>query len=105
MPGSARYAAKISQDEVDALDQASNDLALAYQLIAENKPRCAPHVLPLIYRANLAVVRLADKGTKAFVDYYRNHPPKHRARISRVIQAGLAQAAGIQTDSETPTGE
>lgn len=105
MPGSARYAAKISQDEVDALDQASSDIALAYQLIAENKPKCAAHVLPLLYRANLAVVKMVDKGAKAFVDYYRNFPPKHPSRISRVIEQGLREAADRDANPAGPRGE
>ena len=78
--------------DIEALDQASNELALAYQLIAEAKPRCAAHVLPLIYRANLTVVRLTEKGSAAFVRYFQTHPSKRARKISPVIQAALSAA-------------
>ena len=92
MAGSVQSAARITQPDIDDLDQASNDLALAYQLIAEAKPRCAAHVLPLIYRANATVVRMTDKGTAAFVRHFQTHPAKRPRKISPVILAALSAA-------------
>ena len=103
MAGSCQSAARIQQADIEALDQASNDLALAYQLIAEAKPRCAVHVLPLIYRANSTVVRLTDKGTAAFVRHFQTHPAKRARKISPVIQAALSAAVLRPPNPETPS--
>ena len=105
MPSSTSAASRISQDDIAMLDQASTDLALAYSLIAQNKPKCAGDVLPLIYRANTALNRMTEKGLRCYVEFYRRHPPKQTFKISPLILAAIEAATLERARSEAPQGE
>ena len=71
--GIANAAARISRRDVVDLNHASELLAAIAAQIKRLNPAWGDGVIQLLIEANSPIVRIADKGARAFARYYEAH--------------------------------
>jgi len=82
--------ARLSQRDVQDLNQASEQLVGAFRTIEAMRPNWAPAVLQNLLAANQVVVRVQNKGAAAIARYLEKHGLKEAP--------GAAEAAGAEDD-------
>ena len=70
---SSKHGARISETDLQQLDEASNHLAAAATTIQRAKPSWGDPVVQLLILANNTILRIRDKGAGAFARYLEKH--------------------------------
>ena len=74
--------AKLTQRDLRELNEASEALALAANIIKRDKPRCMDLVVDQLIKANNVIVRVHDKGAGVFARYLeKKMKQKELARV------------------------
>ena len=70
---SSKHGARISEADIQQLDEASNHLAAAATTIQRMKTSWGDPVVQLLILANNTILRMRDKGAGAFARYLGKH--------------------------------
>jgi hypothetical protein len=70
---SSKHGARLNQQDLVDLDQASQHLATAAETIKRANPVYADSVIQLLIAANTVILRLQEKGAATFARYLEKH--------------------------------
>ena len=70
---SSKHGARLSETDIQELDEASNNLAAAATTIQRIKPSWGDPVVQLLILVNNTILRIREKGAGAFARYLQKH--------------------------------
>jgi formylglycine-generating enzyme required for sulfatase activity len=94
-----QHAARISMRDIADLNQASEQLAAAADTIQRVNPAWGAGVVQLLIAANNVVVRVQQKGARAFAAWLEKHGVKELPSEAEIENAPDAPDQGGQNDS------